>query len=404
MDAIEGVRVALDAIRAHKMRSFLTMLGIIVGVAAVIAMLALGEGARRQVEQSIKSLGTNLLYVRPGSVRRGAVRLGAGTVRNLTLEDAEAIRAECPSVADLAPYIGAGAQVKYGNRNWSTYIVGATPEYEAVNSLRIEMGSFFDLTAVRTKARIAVIGKTVVENLFGDEDPVGRIIRINRVAFTVVGVVAERGGTHWFDPDDMVIIPISTAMFRLFGRDRLSGINVKVWSEDRMKQAMVEVEDVLRRRHRLDESKENDFTIRSQMDIMSVYGETARTMTFLLAGIAGVSLIVGGIGIMNIMLVSVAERTREIGTRIAVGARRIDILSQFVVESVVIGLAGGVIGVAVGIVGAQLLNSLAGWNTAVSAQGIALAFGFAAGVGTFFGIYPARKASRLDPISALGYE
>ena len=404
MDALEGFRVALRAIRAHKLRSFLTMLGIIVGVAAVIAMLALGEGAKRQVEASITSLGTNLLYVRPGSGQRGAVRLAAGTIPSLTVDDAAAISNQCPSVAEVAPYVGTGAQVKYGNRNWATYVVGATPEYQFVNSLPIESGDFFDETAVRSKARVVVLGQTVLENLFGDEDPIGRVIRVNRVACTVIGAVTGRGGTHWFDPDDMVIVPISTAMFRIHRTDRLSGINIKVWDQRALGRATVEVEDVLRRRHRLADDKENDFVVRNQMDIMSVYGETARTMSFLLAGIAGVSLVVGGIGIMNIMLVSVAERTREIGTRIAVGARRMDILAQFVLESIVISLAGGVIGIVIGMIGSRLLYAIAGWNTSISASAIGLAFAFAAGIGVFFGIYPARKASKLDPISALRFE
>ncbi len=404
MDLLEGLKVAFAGIASHKMRSFLTMLGIIVGVAAVVTMLALGEGARRQIRESISSLGTNLLYVRPGSASRGGVRLGAGTLQNLTIDDSDAIRSECPSVVEVAPYLGGGAQVKYGNKNWSTYVVGATTSYEAVNNLPIQSGSFFDETSIRTKARVAVLGSTVASNLFGDDDPVGKVVRINKVAFTVIGLVAQRGGTAWFDPDDMVIVPISTAMYRLFGYPYLSGINVKAVSEEKMDQAMVEIEDVLRRRHKIRKGQENDFTIRSQNDVIAIYGETARTMGFLLAGIASVSLIVGGIGIMNIMLVSVAERTREIGTRIAVGARRIDILIQFVLESVVISISGGLIGVIVGLVGSYLVNVLLGWNTSVSPQAILLAFSFAAGVGLFFGIYPARKASMLDPIAALRYE
>jgi putative ABC transport system permease protein len=342
MDIVEGVTVAVDAIRAHKLRSFLTMLGIIVGVSAVIAMISLGEGAKRQVEESITSLGTNLLYVKPGSSRRGAVRLGSGTAPTLSMDDAEAIHIECPSVVGVAPHAGRTTQVKYGNKNWASYTVGATPVYEVVHDLPIESGTFFDEGALRSRARLAVLGETVIENIFGDDYPIGKVISINRVAFTVIGTIAERGATHWYDPDDVMIVPLSTAQVRVFGTDLLSGINVKVRDRDNMDDAVVEVEDVLRRRHRLTDDRENDFYISNQADIISVYGETARAMTFLLAGIACVSLVVGGIGIMNIMLVSVT--------------------------------------------------------------GIGLAFVFAAGVGVFFGIYPARKASMLDRIVALRYE
>jgi putative ABC transport system permease protein len=405
MDPIEGIGVALDAIRSHKMRSFLTMLGIIVGVAAVIAMISLGEGARRQVRASMTSLGTNLLYVRAGSAQRGGVWFGAGTaMKSLTLEDADAIENECPAVEAVAPQIQSHAQVVYGDKNWSTDVVGATPAYEFVASLPIDEGTFFDDAAQRARARVAVIGTTVIEQVFGDEDPIGKVIRVNRVAFTVIGTIKKRGGTGWMDPDDMVIVPLSTAQGRLLGNDNLSSISVKAWNENQVSQAVVEVEDVMRRRHRLTDQQENDFMIRNQADLMEVFTQTTKTMTFLLAGIACVSLLVGGIGIMNIMLVSVAERTREIGTRIAVGARRVDILGQFMLESVVVSLAGGIIGIVFGIAGSQLLSLLAKWNTAVSLTGIGLAFAFSVGVGVFFGIYPARRASMLDPITALHHE
>jgi putative ABC transport system permease protein len=405
MDFVEGVDVALDAIRSHKMRSFLTMLGIIVGVAAVITMISLGEGARRQIRQNMTTLGTNLLYVRAGSAQRGGVWFGAGTAyRSLNEEDAEAILEECPLVEAVAPQLQRNAQVIFGNSNWFTTVVGSTPDYEYVTNLPVESGIFFDDAAQRSRTRVAIVGTTVIEKLFGGEDPLGKTIRVNRVAFTVIGAIKKRGGTGWMDPDDIVIVPLSTAQGRLFGTDDLSSISIKVRSENLMSQAVMEVEDVMRRRHRLSEQQENDFTIRNQADLMTVFTETTKTMTFLLAGIACVSLLVGGIGIMNIMLVSVAERTREIGTRIAVGARRMDILGQFMLESVVISLAGGIIGIAIGIAGSQVLSALADWNTAISPAGIALAFAFSVGVGVFFGIYPARRASLLNPIAALHHE
>jgi len=307
-------------------------------------------------------------------------------------------------VEAVAPYIQRNAQVIYGNKNWYTNVVGSTPVYESVTNLPVEEGSFFDDAAVRSRARVAVVGTTVIDQLFEGDDPIGKVIRVNRVAFTVIATIEKRGGTGWMDPDDLVIVPLSTAEGRLFGTENLSSISVKVRSEGLMTQAVLEVEDLMRRRHRLTDQQENDFMIRNQADLMTVFTETTKTMTFLLAGIACVSLVVGGIGIMNIMLVSVAERTREIGTRIAVGARRADILGQFMLESVVISLAGGIVGIAIGVIGSKVLSAVAQWNTAISPTGIGLAFAFSVGVGVFFGIYPARRASMLDPITALHHE
>jgi putative ABC transport system permease protein len=405
MNFFEGMSVAIAALNSNKMRSLLTMLGIIIGTGAVITMIALGNGARQAVQDRISQMGANLRYMRPGVEGPGHVHGPAGGGTNLTEADAEAILNDCPAVLAVAPEINGSAQVKFGNNNWNTRIVGTYPEYEWVRNAPLQAGAYFTHADNNVRRRVCVIGETVAENLFGnDVYPVGQTIKIRNINFQVIGLLAEKGAQGWGDSDDQIIVPLRTAQKRLFGRDHVSSISIRAVNQESINRATLEIESVMRRRHKLQPGAENDFSIRSMTDIASTLGETTETFTMLLASIALVSLLVGGIGIMNIMLVSVTERTREIGVRKAVGGRRRDILTQFLIESITLSLAGGLLGIAVGIGGAYALAHFAGWNTLVAPEAIVLAFGFSFAVGVFFGYYPARKASKLDPIEALRYE
>jgi ABC-type antimicrobial peptide transport system permease subunit len=367
-------------------------------------MISIGRGAKADISERIKSLGSNVLAIRPGSQRFGMRRFGRGSRRTLKYEDAELLSEKGEHIAYVAPEVSNRAQVKYGNKNDNIDIVGTTPEYQRVQNSSVEKGSFFSNEDVLYKRRVCVVGRTVMEDIFEGTDPVGKQLRIDNIIFRVIGVMEEKGSMGPWDPDNRVFIPVTTAMKRLFGTDYLREINVEVRSKEQMEAAQQEIEKLLRRQHKLTASKESDFNVHDQKEFLETLEETGRSFTYLLAGIAAVSLIVGGIGIMNIMLVSVTERTREIGTRKAVGAKRRDILVQFLVESLVLSLIGGAIGIFLGIGGARLISRLAGWRTLVSPDAILLAFFFAASVGIFFGIYPARKAARLNPIEALRYE
>jgi putative ABC transport system permease protein len=381
------------------------MLGIIIGVGAVITMIALGQGAKKAVETQIQSMGANLLFVRPGAARQGFVRTQMGSTVNLTNADAQFIQEKCPAVAKVVPESFASAQLKYKNKNWNARIVGTTPEYQAVRNVTPVQGSFFNQKEVYNKERVCVLGQTVYENLFGPkENPVGKIIKLNNINFVVKGLLAPKGGTGFMNQDDLGFVPITTAQKRLLGTDYLNNINIQAGNEAEINQASLEIEKLLRRRHKLQPRAENDFNISTQLDLLSTMEQTSQQFTLLLAGIALVSLLVGGIGIMNIMLVSVTERTREIGVRMAIGARRKDILQQFLIEALVLSLLGGIIGILVGIGGSVALSQAARWNTLISPPAILLAFFFAFLVGVFFGLWPARKASRLNPIEALRYE
>ncbi len=404
MELKEGFMVALSSLATNKLRAFLTMLGIIIGVGAVITMISLGEGAKQSVSERIQSLGSNLLFVHPGSARHGPVRFGAGSRISLKEKDVEAIRQNAPSVSKIVPESSRPAQVIYQNKNWNTLIVGTTPDYETVRNYPTAEGRYFRWQDLAALARVCVIGKTVADQLFEYENPVGAVIKIKRMNFRVLGVLQSKGQSGWFNPDDQILIPLTTAQRRLFGIDYLSSITIQAVDTKSMEQAEREVEQALRRSHRLYPNQENDFSIRSQAEILSMIQETSRTFTFLLGGIASVSLIVGGIGIMNIMLVSVTERTREIGIRKAIGAKRRDILFQFLVEALVLSLAGGLLGIVAGLLGSFSLAQLAQWTTRITPEAILLAFVFAATVGIFFGLYPARKAARQNPIEALRYE
>ncbi len=397
--------IAFDALIRNKMRSVLTMLGIIIGVGAVIAMVAVGQGASYSVESQIASLGQNVLLIYPGASTRGGVSGGAGSASTLTIEDAEAILEQCPSVAYMSPILRAMSQVVAGNLNWSTPVQGGSVDFFIIRDWKIQNGEFFTDADVRAAAKVCVIGKTVSDNLFQGSDPVGQTIRIRNIPFKVVGLLKSKGqSATGVDQDDIIVAPYTTVQKRLLGINFIWGIMISAVSKDKILQAQEEATNVLRIRHRLQPWEDNDFTIRTQTDIAETATATSRIMTILLGSIASVSLIVGGIGIMNIMLVSVTERTREIGIRMSIGARRKDILVQFLIEAMVLSIVGGIIGIFFGVGGSSLISRFAGWPTFVSGSSILLAVFFSMSVGVFFGFYPARKAANLNPIEALRYE
>jgi len=410
MNLASSIRIALRALRVNKLRSMLTMLGIIIGVAAVITMIAVGAGAQARVEDQIRGLGTNLVILFPGSVTSGGVRMGAGSRSTLTEDDAYAIQREVRGVQAAAPTLRGTGQVVAGNNNWSTAFYGVTPEYFEVRNWAIATGKIFDAADLTGSGKVALLGETVARSLFGDADPVGQVIRIRKVPFTVIGTL-ERKGQNLLgqDQDDVVLMPLSTARNRVLGggtaRQRTVGsASIKVREGEDMSEVIEEMRSLLRQRHRLQPGTDDDFTLRNLSEVLQAQEQSSRIMTLLLAAIASVSLLVGGIGIMNIMLVSVTERTREIGLRMAVGARGRDILAQFLVEAVTLALIGGALGILLGVGGSYAIGHLAEWRTELNVQAIVLAAGFAAAVGVFFGFYPARKASRLLPIEALRYE
>ena|SRR3989442_3304095 len=406
----QSVRIALGALRVNKLRSALTMLGIIIGVAAVITMVAVGAGAQARVAEQIRSLGSNLIIARSGSVNSGGVRLGIGSRLTVTEDDATAIERTLESVQVVAPSVRGTVQVVYGNMNWSTLVEGVTADYLEARDWALVAGRAIEVEDVRGATKVAVLGQTTVENLFGDSDPLGQVIRIKTVPFTVIGVLERKGQSSLGqDQDDVIQIPLSTAKKKVLGMSpaharAVGNIAVKIRPDANMTLAEADIHALLRERHRLQPRQEDDFWLRNLAAVLQANEESSRVMTILLAAIASVSLVVGGIGIMNIMLVSITERTREIGLRMAVGARSRNILLQFLIEAMTLSLLSGLIGIAVGIAGAQTVNHLAGWQTLVTPGAVTLAFCSAAGVGVFFGFYPARKAARLDPIDALRYE
>jgi putative ABC transport system permease protein len=390
------------------MRSALTMLGIVIGVAAVIAMVAVGSGAKQRLEEQIASMGSNLLMIEAGSSTSSGFRMGAGTTATLTVDDAKAIETEIPGVKYVAPSTSGAAQVVYGNQNWSTRITGTTPKLIDIRGWSLASGRSFTEQELDGAAKVCVLGKTIVDNLFGGIDPIGQIVRIKKIPFTVVGVLIPKGQTTWGqDQDDLIFVPLTTAQKQLFGQalpKMVRNIAVQAWGPDEVKEVEIQINELLRQRHRLLPSQDNDFTVRNLTELMSTREEQANIMSILLGSIASISLIVGGIGIMNIMLVSVTERTREIGIRMAVGAKGRDILLQFLIESLTLSLMGGMIGIGMGMSGTVLLSSFTQWPTLFSTKAILLAFLFSGSVGVFFGFYPARKASLLNPIDALRYE
>ncbi len=410
MSVWQSVRIAGRALRVNKLRSALTMLGIIIGVSAVIAMVGVGAGAQARVAEQIQSLGSNLIIVLSGSVTSGGLRLGVGSQLTISEDDATAIAREIPAVQVAAPSVRGAAQVVYGNLNWSTAIQGVTADYMEAREWPVEDGRPILPEDVDGATKVALLGQTTALNLFGDSTAIGQIIRIKKVPFTVIGLLSRKGQNSWGqDQDDVILIPLSTAKKKVLGRSQanprsVQAISVKVRPGEDMADTEEQIRVLLRQRHRLQPYQDDDFWLRNLSEILQTQEESSRVMTYLLAAIASVSLLVGGIGIMNIMLVSVTERTREIGLRMAVGARRRHILLQFLIEAITLSLIGGTIGIALGVGGSEAISYFARWRTLVAPEAIVLAFGFAAGIGIFFGFYPARKASRLDPIEALRYE
>jgi len=397
--------VSLTSLRANRVRSLLTMLGIIIGVGAVIIMISLGQGAKKAVSDRLEALGTNLLYIRSGQPHMGGVHIEEGSFQRLDERDLRRLKAEVTSCDVITPEVRGNKQIIYGNKNWNTSVIGTGPDYLRIRNYALADGVDFTEQDVNSIGRVAIIGPTVAENLFGKSSPIGQTIRIGRIRFDVIGVTQPKGASGgWQDFDDMILIPYTTAQKRVYGKDSIDRFVAHLKDESLTNTAYVEIEKTLRQSHRLRPDEQNDFNIQSQSDFAAAREETTQTMTYLLAGVALVSLLVGGIGIMNIMLVSVTERTREIGVRMAVGARRRDILIQFIMESITMSLLGGVIGILTGIGGSFGLTEFFGWTTFVPAAAVVLSFGFAFAVGLFFGIYPARKASMLDPIEALRWE
>ncbi len=398
------LKVAFKSLVKNRMRSLLTSLGVIIGVGAVIVMVGVGQGAQQDIEQQISSLGANMLMVWPQrSWSQGVSQ--SGTQNRLTLDDVEAIRRQATLITAVSPEVRVGAQVIGGESNWNTTVRGVDPEYEAIRDWHIDYGEYFTERDVRAKSKVAVLGKTVADNLFPSGDAVGAQIRVRNTPFKVIGVLESKGEASFGgDQDDVILVPSSTALYRLAGGRYISSIYASAVSVEESPQAEEELAIIMREAHRIEPGEEDDFRIRSQAEFMEMATQTSEVMTLLLAAVAAVSLIVGGIGIMNIMLVSVTERTREIGIRMAVGARGSDVLVQFLTEAVVLALIGGTIGVLLAVGVSVILNNLVGMTTVIHAGVVTLAFGFSAAIGVFFGYYPARKAARLHPIDALRYE
>jgi putative ABC transport system permease protein len=401
---IDTLDIAIRALRRNLLRSLLTMLGIMIGVAAVIAMVAIGNGAKAQVEAQIAAMGQNMIVVMSGNASRGGFSMGFGSAGTLTKQDYAAIRSELTGINAVSPEVRASSTVIAGNQNLSTSIIGAGEDYTTIRSWAITSGANFTQADVRSAGKVALIGTTTAQTLFGEGDPVGQVLRIRNAPFTIVGLLASKGASMMGDQDDVVIVPYTSAMVRLTHDTTFRSLNVQAANADVLTDVQTQITQLLRQRHRIGEGKDDDFMVRTQKEVTEMATSTSKVMTLLLGAVAGVSLVVGGIGIMNIMLVSVTERTREIGVRMSIGARGGDILRQFLVEAVALSVGGGLIGVLLGIGGAKIIAAQFGWTTLVSPESVLLAFFFSALTGVFFGFYPARKASSLDPIEALRYE
>lgn len=406
MNGTNLFKIAFRALANNKLRAFLTMLGIIIGVASVIAMLAIGQGSKRSIQKQISEMGSNMIMIHPGAEMRGGVRQDPSSMQTLKLENYETLRDECMYLSAISPDVSASGQLISGSNNYPSSVSGVSLGYLTIRQLTVEQGDMFTEEDIRTAAKVCVIGKTIVDNLFPDgQDPIGKIIRCNQVPLRVIGVLKSKGyNSMGMDQDDVVLAPYSTVMKRLLAQTYLSGIFASALTEDMTEEAVDEITNILRREYKLKETDDDDFTIRTQQELSSMLNTTTDLMTTLLACIAGISLVVGGIGIMNIMYVSVTERTREIGLRMSVGARGVDILSQFLIESILISITGGLIGVILGCGASFIIKTVAHWPVFIQPWSVLLSFAVCTFTGVFFGWYPAKKAADLDPIEALRYE
>lgn len=405
MNGTNLLKIAIKALTNNKMRSFLTALGIIIGVASVIAMIAIGQGSKKSIQQQISEMGSNMIMVQPGGDMRGGVRQDASAMQTLKLENYETLRNECTYLSGITPNVSSSGQLIAGPNNYPSSVTGIAQDYLTIRQLKVSEGEMFTDNDIKSAAKVCVIGKTIVDNLFPTENPLGKVIRVNQVPFRVVGVLESKGyNSMGMDQDDVVLAPYTTVMKRLLAQTYLSGIFASALTEDMTEQAVDEITTILRREHKLKATDDDDFNIRTQQELSSMLNTTTDLMTTLLACIAGISLLVGGIGIMNIMYVSVTERTREIGLRMSVGARGIDILSQFLIEAILISISGGLIGVFLGCGVSFLIKTIAHWPVYIQPWSVLLSFAVCTFTGIFFGWYPAKKAAALDPIEALRYE
>ena len=406
MNGTNLFKIALRALANNKLRAFLTMLGIIIGVASVIAMLAIGQGSKKSIQQQISEMGSNMIMIHPGAEMRGGVRQDPSAMQTLKLEKYEKLSEECTYLSGISPNVSSSGQLVAGANNYPSSVSGVSMDYLTIRQLTVEQGEMFTENDIRTAAKVCVIGKTIVDNLFPDgSDPIGKVIRCNQIPFRVIGVLKSKGyNSMGMDQDDVVLAPYSTVMKRLLAQTYLSGIFASALTEEMTEEAVDEITTILRREHKLKETDADDFTIRTQQELSSMLNTTTDLMTTLLACIAGISLVVGGIGIMNIMYVSVTERTREIGLRMSVGARGVDILSQFLIEAILISITGGLIGVIIGCGASFMIKAIAHWPVFIQPWSVLLSFLVCTVTGVFFGWYPAKKAADLDPIDALRYE
>lgn len=395
-------KMAIRSLIANTMRTFLTTLGMIIGVASVISMISIGEGARQQTLSTIAKFGTNIITIKPG--KKKTRHVSSDHVNTLVLEDAEAINTHIPLITGVAAQVYRSAQIKYGNKNTNTTVRGTGIKYLKIANFTLDQGRYFSSQEVRSIRRVAVLGSTVVKNLFGDINPIGKKIKVDGSNYLIIGSTIPKGALSWFDPDDQIFIPVTTAQKRLFGVNNIQSIDIQAEKIEDLEIIKERVDSLLRIRHGIRKTEESDFHVQNSSQWLNSWGDAAKTFTYLLGGIAAISLLVGGIGIMNIMLVSITERTKEIGIRIAIGAKKSEIMQQFLIESVLISFIGGGIGIMIGILISRTVSKIGGWDTIVSNQSIMIAFGFSVGVGIFFGYYPARKAANLNPIDALRYE